>query len=37
MDREIGWLNECVWPNTSYEFLFADQITWSLNQGNEDI
>jgi hypothetical protein len=24
MDRKIGWLNECVWPDASHELVLAD-------------
>jgi hypothetical protein len=37
MDRKVGRLDEYVGPNPTHQFVFADQLTWSLKQHDQDL
>jgi hypothetical protein len=37
MDRQIGWLDESVWPHASHELVFRDQVSRPFQQRNEDV
>jgi hypothetical protein len=36
MDRQVGRLDEYVGPNPTHQFFFANQLTWSVEQHDED-
>ena len=36
MNREVGWLNENIWPNASHQILLADQLSVAFKQSNQD-
>jgi hypothetical protein len=37
MDSKIGRLDKYVGPNPTHQFVFADQLTWSLKQHDQDL